>query len=326
MQESNLNTKCITEFTPGDTIYMTVSTERGKNSVMYLCEFVRLEGPFVVGRKIKAMVNERVHEREAGEEIKVRLDACALYGENPVTGHTHYHGFKSTGYALYPSEKMSENGGTVKNHPSYGMIGFTHGNINGNGRTLFGSKLYHNDVITLTIKAAELDRHLNNDWYHAKDTLIEVNMSATQFAEFITRPNRGDGVPCTVTKVMGTSMPDPPTDAMLHKHNEEFKASMQNMTVDMREKLDQLSKILGKASIGKQDREDIKSLFDGFLRDIESKIPFIHKQFGEALDKAVQSSKIEIETFAASRGINGSSMLNIGPIDNEPDEPDAEHN
>jgi hypothetical protein len=307
----NLNTKCITDFVAGDTIYMTVSTERGKNSIMYLCKFVKMEGPFVVGEKIESTVNKDIHRGETGDVIKVRLSACSLYGKDPVTGHTSFHGFKPTGYAMYPSDKISENGGTIKDHPSYGMIGFSHGNVNGEGSRLFGSKLLHNDVITITLKSAEHDRHLNNDWYHAKEVIAEVRLSATQFAQFITMPNRGDGVPCTVMNVMGTSMPETPTDALLKKHADEFKATMRNMTVDMREKLDMLNLILSKQAIGKGDREEIKSLFNGFLTEIESKVPFIQAQFGEELDKAVQSAKIEMEMFAEHRGFSSGNALKI---------------
>ena len=79
-------------------------------------------------------------------------------------------------------------------HESYGTIQFS--KAQGSARTLFGSSIKHNNIISCRISNGELQRYLNKDWIHPISTILEFEMSHTQFAEMLTNMN-GTGVPIT---------------------------------------------------------------------------------------------------------------------------------
>jgi hypothetical protein len=97
-----------------------------------------------------------------------------------------------------------------KQHPSFGVVSLSR--AHGTNHSLFGSSITHNNFIILSIKRAILKRNLSHDWImpdgHAP--IVEVEMSATQFAEAITSFNKGEGSPCTITYVDGKQIPSCP--------------------------------------------------------------------------------------------------------------------
>ena len=80
--------------------------------------------------------------------------------------------------------------GKVSKHESYGIIGISRVTSHP-AKNLFGSSVKHTHSMALRIKTASVDRHLNQDWYHAENELIEIEMSPTQFAEMITSLDTG---------------------------------------------------------------------------------------------------------------------------------------
>lgn len=86
-------------------------------------------------------------------------------------------------------------------HESWGVIGLYH-QYHG-GRELFGSDVTNHSTICLKIKTAQCSRELGRDWIMGDETLIEVSLSANQFADMLTNTNIGDGVPCTIEYVRG---------------------------------------------------------------------------------------------------------------------------
>src|SRR5271169_5775120 len=96
---------------------------------------------------------------------------------------------------ILPDEK------TTLRHPSFGIVNLVRTTTR--GRTLFGSSILHDTYVTLTISHAQIDRDLSQDWIMEDvslphSTIVEVDMSATQFAEMITSFSQG-GTPCTIT-------------------------------------------------------------------------------------------------------------------------------
>lgn len=86
--------------------------------------------------------------------------------------------------------------GTRTSHPSYGTIMFNRSN--NRVTPLFGSSIKHNNVITMELRHAEIERGLNRDWVYGKAPIAEIEMSYSQFAEAITSFGCGSGVPCTI--------------------------------------------------------------------------------------------------------------------------------
>lgn len=299
--KNNLNAKCITEFTPEDTIYIR---KAGKNnSHVYLCKFVSYRSNKVTGIAISTEVNPKLHEHEinSGLEITASIDNCSLYGQNPVDGRTYYHWFMPSGYAIYPKDfgNTEENSELIKEHPSFGMVRLSR--RNSRGTVLFGSSITHNEIIAITIAKGNVDRDLNREWYHAGDELVEIEMSANQFAEFITTPNTGSGIPCTLRHVGRERMPEPPYESKKDMFSREFEIKMKNISSDLTENLKIAKQILEKPSIGKGDREELIKLFEKFISNVGSNIPFMEKSFVEQMDKTVTEAKAEIDAFIHRR-------------------------
>ena len=60
---------------------------------------------------------------------------------------------------------------------------------------LYDSDFRHNHYMTITIRASELHRDLNRDWHFGRNELIEVALTESQWATFVSAPNMGSGLP-----------------------------------------------------------------------------------------------------------------------------------
>src|SRR5271157_2643135 len=112
---------------------------------------------------------------------------------------------------------------TTQKHASYGMVGINR--TSSSGTHLFGSIMNHHSFITLTIKHAAVRRMLSGDWYSAESLpIVEIEMSHSQFAELITSPGMGDGVPCTIRGLNGKLLKKcPAPEDMQSKYAEDLK-------------------------------------------------------------------------------------------------------
>lgn len=301
----NLSTKNIKDFTTADTIYLTVGSKDFPATM--LCQFIKYDSKsgVVSGKVIDVDTNKEMYAQKIrdGWTVTAQLNKCALYGGSPDNpDHTYYHWFNSIdGYALHPDEeyKVHEAGVHVSKHPSFGLI---HGcRFQSNGTRLFGSSLEHSSGISITISTAEHKRDYSADHYFQREELIEITLSQTQFAEFITTLNNGNGVPCTINHVNRKRMPPPPYKSKSMMSQEEFANRLHNMSVDLSKSMKEMFAALEKPNIGKGDRAFIKGRIEHFLQEIRSNIPFYVEQFKEQMDKTVQEAKTEVEAFVDNR-------------------------
>lgn len=190
--------------------------------------------------------------------------------------------------------------GNVKKHESFGMIGVSR--FQGGPNTYFGSSIKHNGGIAIRIRHAELHRDLNRDWVMGRDEIIEVNLSYNQYAEMISNPNSGEGVPCTIRHINRQRMEAPPFESKAELHRKEFAEDMKKISEDgtlyMKEALDILE---NKSSISKSDRQTILDAFRMFKQHIESNMPFAQTQFHEQMDQTITEAKAEIEGFIETK-------------------------
>ena len=196
------------------------------------------------------------------------------------------------------SKGLSEE--TKLEHESYGMVGINR--VSSSGTNLFGSIATHQSFITLTVKRASVGRHLANDWYHAESrALVEIELSHSQFAELITSPGIGDGVPCTIRAFDGKLVEAcPPPEDMKSKYAEDLKKTTNETVTGLRALTQQLSQSLlpGEKPLNKTALKDLLSQIQGALNSITDSIPFIEKQFNEEME--VQQDKMigEMEAVA----------------------------
>jgi hypothetical protein len=300
MAVENLSSKHIWDFKEGDTIYMQVKLKGHTEPSLFLCEFKKLIRNTVYGKVISVGVNPESwrNEIDKGLEVYCQFVKCALYGKG-VNEHSHYHWFNVMGYA-YKELQYEETEKRI-NHPSFGMVGLSRRSSSG-VNPLFGSNIQHQNTITLTIKTAELERHLNNDWYFGKKELIQIDMSGSQFSDLITSFNMGDGVPCTIRDFNGNSFPDPPYINPVDVFQREFEANMKNLGLKTSSVVEDAMKMLKeKQSINKSDREFIINAIQSIITEVSSNIPFISQQFIESMEKTVSQAKNEVETFVTNK-------------------------
>jgi len=193
----------------------------------------------------------------------------------------------------------------VHEHESFAMLGISRGSSS-YGKNLFGSSIKHSNTITLRIKPAKLNRHLNRDWFHATGVpYVEVEMSYSQFAEAITSLNTGDGVPVTLTYLNGREIEDCPQTDKRQEFDKEFEKEMKSIGQSLRILTAQAESLLNeKKAPTKADKEAILSGIKMLRQEIESNVPFIKRSFTEQMDKTVLEAKGEVEGFVMHKVIS----------------------
>lgn len=195
---------------------------------------------------------------------------------------------------------MSQDEEEREEHPSYGMVGFTR--TVGNPGRLFGSPLAnHESYITLRVSKGARIHSLGYDRFHGglRGEILEVIMSAGQFAELITTMNIGSGVPCTIQYMNGKRVPGPSKDAELEveKVRKGFKKDMQRVAERLKEGRMELESLLEKKTLTKDDKKRILGIISGAESHIEDTAPFMMEMFEEASEKVVKHAKAEIDAF-----------------------------
>ena len=181
-------------------------------------------------------------------------------------------------------------------HESYGLVQFTRMSSSGHSN-LFGSALNkHYSMITLQISRAILGRTLHRDWYHGRGELIEVTLSAAQFAELLTTMNCGSGVPCTINHVGGKRMEAPPP---LNGQPEQIRNEFVQDQVKFAEEVSKRGESIMAAvkTLSKKKQDEIQLQLDMIVQHIDSNMPFAMTSFEEATEKVLTSAKAEAEAF-----------------------------
>jgi hypothetical protein len=188
-------------------------------------------------------------------------------------------------------------------HESYGMAGISHVNSN-RGMPMFGSSITHDRVIRLSICQGKTERSLSQDHYFAdRMPLITVQFSAAQFARFITSPNVGDGVPCTISAINGKRMEPPPkrghNTIFQEELQEDFNAAMadaENLLSDVE------TELTTKGPMKVSEKKALLGKVRSLVQHVKDNIPFLHKQFTRSMNNTVEAAKLEMETFQG--GVN----------------------
>lgn len=294
----NINTKNIWEFTKEDTIYISKKIPSTGNNHTFLCQFEKLIHNTVYGRVLEINKGSSWDGVKVGDILHNDFKKCGLYGSGGNSTHEHFHWFNTMGYAFKDiGEEVTEKTTT---HPSYGLIGLSR--RSGSISPLFGSNIQHSQTITLTIKRAEHKRHLNNDFIHGREQLIEIELSGAQYAELVSSFNIGDGVPCTIRQYDKHLYPDPPYESPVDIFQREFSAKMKNLGKECASVVEDSVKMLKeKSNITKSDRDFLMNSIEKLVMEISSNTPFISQQFIESMEKTVSQAKTEIETFVTNR-------------------------
>jgi hypothetical protein len=230
--------------------------------------------------------------------------------------------------------RSEDSHGYVESHPAFGTVALSRVHWGMGGARLFQSQVLSPTTMRLTIRRAQRRHGLSQDWVHGNEELCEVEMSPAQFVEFITTPNMGTGVPCTIRFVRGEGhtedLPDDPTEN--ERVRESFKEHMQGLNEKLAGLTAAVDALLDDRPT-KANKQAIRDLVTQIRNDVTSDVPFIAGQFQESVDRTVTQAKAEIDAFTtlavqragleaiAGGTVNLATLLGTG--DDERPAPDA---
>ena len=110
----------------------------------------------------------------------------------------------------------------VIEHESFGQLSF-HRIHAGAGKPLYGSALKHSEIIRMTLCKSQQVRSLHETCHYPREILFEVDLSPQQFAEVITTMNMGGGIPVTIYRMMGKTLPECPHEDERALFTKEFQ-------------------------------------------------------------------------------------------------------
>ena len=179
-------------------------------------------------------------------------------------------------------------------HPAYGQISCCR--VSGN-MSLYDSDFKHQHHVRIRICTSEHVRNLSNDWHHERGQLMELAMSESQWAHFITSMNVGGGSPCTLTYIQGKGMiPQLPSPKpMTERFAKEIKASMEDnlsRLKDLEDKIAALDK-----PMGKKEMAELGKSINLIRGSLVGSTKFIADQFDEHVEGTVNKAKTEINAY-----------------------------
>lgn len=183
---------------------------------------------------------------------------------------------------------------SVETHPAYAQIAVSrvHGHT-----SLYASDFKHNDFITVTIRKSDVTRNLSNDWHHGGNELIEVAMSESQWATFISTPNSGMGTPCTL-QFFASGGPGV-IPGIVHPTNktDQFTAETSGRLDEGLAQLRKLAKAIESSSLSGKAKREFGSMIEMAIMELSSNIGFVADQFGEHVEAVTDAAKTEIHAY-----------------------------
>lgn len=214
-------------------------------------------------------------------------------------------------------------GGTTYRHDAYSTIRLT--NPQGGSSTLFGSDIRHDNKVCIEICRAKLERSLGRDWILPEKTILSLEMSHAQFAQFITSSGKYEGTPCTLLEapLPGTETRMMPGIANIEtKHavlKREIREEARDSLSSMQTLVSDLQSLVGGGKPRISELKNIASMLANAIGNLPSNMEFVVGSAEEALEKATSDAKIEVEAYIAATaqriGLNHISQL--GQIENK---------
>ncbi len=183
--------------------------------------------------------------------------------------------------------------GTCKTHPAYGMLGICR--CQGDPGTLFGSEIKTPmSFIRITLSAAEDHWSLSRSWFHGRKTLVELDMTHSQFAEAITTLNVGSGIPCTIRYLPGEELPRIADDTTVH---DQIKADVKDTANEAVDRIKALHAAIAEAKLPKGVQNKLLELARSAAASLDNSLPFVLDQYAEALESMKAKAATEVDAM-----------------------------
>lgn len=183
-------------------------------------------------------------------------------------------------------------GGTTSNHPAFGQISAAR--RHGGSMSLYGSDFVHNSTVAITICTSELNRSLSRDWNFQKQEIIEVVLSESQWATFVSSLNNGSGPCCTIQHVKGERMPSLPIP---HDRTKQYGAKFIETINDALKRIDDAIDSVASSGLSAKKADVILSDLKMARQEMRLNIPFVAKSFDENMEETVEKAKQEIHGY-----------------------------
>lgn len=176
---------------------------------------------------------------------------------------------------------------TVETHPAYGQIRASR--VSGQA-SLYGSDFSHQHYMMIEISESELHRDLSEDRYFGGRVIVGASLSEAQWATFVSSPNAGPGVPCTLEHIQGKRIP-------LIKRQVDRRTQFEGEAIDrLNHALEKLAALRERLALGKGGK-DMLAMLDKAVQEITSNLGFVAKQFGEHMEATIEQAKIEVNAY-----------------------------
>jgi len=201
------------------------------------------------------------------------------------------------------ANRSHDEGALKFTHPAFGTVVVT--NPRGGRSRMFGSRILHDSRIKLSIHEADVARSLSHDWIHAGKTILELEFSETQWAQFVASEGRGSGTPCTFKylpkgaqglEVVPEIAGDP--DARPEYHDELARAVRKEME-SIAASREELVEALESGKINKGTLRQAIAALDNAASRLPGTAKFIAKSFKEHTEEATQEAINNVEAFAS---------------------------
>lgn len=187
----------------------------------------------------------------------------------------------------------------TEKHPSYALVSFSR--RRGNPGRLFGSSLQsHEAYVTLQVRYGSriLESGYDRFYGNIHGDILELDLSAAQFAELLTTMNVGMGVPGTLRRLLNKPVEKPPAIVMEEERiRTGFKEEMKRFAQKLQRDAGIVKAILMKKSLTVSDKDAILSTVTSVLNQVESNIPLTLTLFGEAAERIATHAKAEVDAF-----------------------------
>jgi hypothetical protein len=187
------------------------------------------------------------------------------------------------------------------NHPSFAIVELSRLS-RAYTDVLFGAVTASRGTVRLSITPAHMYHDLGSDHISTvgHTPIVEVDMTEAQIGRLLSSVGMGEGVPCTIRRLQGKTIPEPPASSSEQERIQEaFEEKMHSMAKDLRGHLPEIMAILNKdGAINKGDRELLKKAFDSIHQELANNAEFALQTFQESAERVVEASKMEINIYA----------------------------
>lgn len=185
-------------------------------------------------------------------------------------------------------------------HPAYGTVEVSH--PTGGDSVYFGSRVPHQSRVCVTVNTANLKRDLSNDWIHSENTLVELEFTDAQWAQFVSS-HSGRATPCTLRHypkgALESGLEEVPGIAgdpdARPSFSEEMRDTLRKEVAMFQESVKRMDAMLESGKLGKKELQEIRNHVAWGADRVASSVGFVVDQFAEHMETVVSDSKIEIE-------------------------------